>query len=180
MKRITHFSFWIALGLILTQCASSQPPASTSKGPTTARTAPNYSLEQGCPLDKMTWLVVSKEANEEALSRLAAQLSEAALSDARQLNEMIASGNASPLDLSSTLRSLVENNAQTKVQVTDDFYKEYVNNRLAICAFLDALRKGSIKKDESARATENAFRKVGESFEGLSTNLKEKAARKGN
>ena len=178
MKRISVYTLWIALALILTQCVSSQPTTSTSKTSSGARTAANNGLDNGCPLDKMTWLVVSKEYNETELAKLAGQLSDAARSDAQQLNEMIARGNASPLELSSSLRSMVESISQSKTQVNDEFYKEYVSNRMAICSILDALRKGSMKKDESAKATESAFRKVAESFDELSQSLKDKAARK--
>ncbi|GAB3166012.1 hypothetical protein [Telluribacter humicola] len=179
MKQITVYTFWIGLAMILTQCVSSQPTTTTSKGGSTARTAATTNdLENGCPLDKMNWLVVGKEFNEAELAQLANRLSDAARSDAQQLNEMIARGDASPLAITSSLKSIVEGASQSKMQVNDEFYKEYVSNRMAICSILDALRKGSIKKDESVKATENAFRNVAQSFDELSKNLKEKAARK--
>jgi hypothetical protein len=170
----------MGMALILTQCVSSQP-TTTSSPPANgrvARTTAEHGLENGCPLDKLTWLVVSKEYSDGDLAALAGRLSEAARNDAEKLKEMTARGESTPLEMSSNLKDLVEATSQTKMQVDDSFYKEYINNRMAICSILDALRKGSIKKDESVKATESAFRKVAESFDELSVTHKNKAAKK--
>jgi hypothetical protein len=169
--------------VFLTGCASSSTTTSSRTVSTpTARTAPEgtttgtaNSLANGCPLEKITWLVVSQNYSNADLSSLAQKFAEAAQSDVQKLTVMVNSGNNSPLQLSSSLRTTVESAAAKKINVSDEFYKQYANNRLAMCGVIDALQKGSIKKGESAKAAESAFKSVANSFGSLSGNLRTKA-----
>lgn len=177
---ITAGSFAI-LVVLLSGCASSSSSTSTRTISTpTARTTPaattSSNLSDGCPLEKINWLVVSQQYSNSDLSGLAQKFADAAQSDVQKLTSMVNSGENSPLQISSSLRSTVESAATNKIQVSDEFYKQYASNRLAMCAVIDALQKGSIKKGESAKAAESAFKSVANSFGSLSGNLRTKAA----
>lgn len=171
-------NFVISLVLI-SGCASSSSSTSTRTistptARTTPATAPN--LSDGCPLEKISWLVVSQQYSAADLSNLAQKFADAAQSDVQKLTTLVNSGDNSPLQISSSLRSAVESAATSKLNVSDEFFKQYASNRMAMCAVIDALQKGSIKKGESAKAAESAFKSVASSFGSLSGNLRAKAA----
>lgn len=127
-------------------------------------------------MEKISWLVVSQNYSNADLSSLAQKFADAAQSDVQKLTVMVNNGNNSPLEISSSLRTSVESASVNKVNVSDEFYKQYASNRMAMCAIIDALQKGSIKKGESAKAAESAFKSVANSFGSLSGNLRTKAA----
>lgn len=175
MKKIP-LAVYTSVCLLLAGCGSAPTTSTRTISTPTARTSSETSqLADGCPLDKINWLVVSTQYNNSELALLAQKFSEAAQADAQELNKMALNGDNSPLRLSSALKSVIDNAASTKIQVSDDFYKQYATNRLAMCGIIEALQRGSIKKDESAKATESAFRNVANSFNSLSGNLRVKA-----
>ncbi|WP_373513536.1 hypothetical protein [Persicitalea sp.] len=159
---------------LLTQCASTSPPQTTTAGGGNARvreevagSKDNSTLENGCPLDKMQWLYASDKFDSVQQNSLADTLSKAAKADAATLDRMMANRNNNPLEASSSLKILVEKFAQSRVPVSEEFYKQYASSRMAMCAVMDALRSGSIKQDESTKVAGNTFREVAKSFEKL-------------
>jgi hypothetical protein len=160
---------------VLTQCATTSPSGAPSGGATarvgvesdTPQAQGNASLADGCPLDKMQWLYTSKQFNAAKQKELAAKIVQAAKSDAAVLDKMVADKNNNPLAISSSLKNYVEDMAQSRTPVSDEFYKEYANCRMTMCAVYDALRNGSIKKEESSKVAGNAFRDIARTFEKL-------------
>lgn len=159
--------------LLLMQCASTSPSVSTGGGPT-ARVGTdsntsqnNKTLADGCPLDKMQWLYSSTQYDESKQKELAKKITQAAQADATALDEMVANNNNNPLGITSELKTYVDQMSQSRTPVSDEFYKQYANSRMTMCAVYDALRSGSIKKDESSKVAGNAFRDIARSFEKL-------------
>jgi hypothetical protein len=170
----------ILISLLLVQCTSAPSTSTrTISTPTTRVSTPSTAptkLSDGCPLDKINWLVVGTQYSNQDLALLSQKIADAAQSDVQKLNQMIANGGNSPLEISSSLGSMIDNASSTKIQVSDDFYKQYVSSRMAMCGIVEALKRGSIKKDESAKAAESTFKNVANSFGTLSGNLRTKAA----
>ncbi|GAB2789102.1 hypothetical protein GCM10027275_37560 [Rhabdobacter roseus] len=161
--------------LLLTQCVATQPSTTgTSQRPTArigteAETGPaTAKLNGGCPLDKLQWLEAAKQYDQEKQRSLASQLAQAAQADAATLDRMASSGNNNTLAMDSELKGLVEKLAANgKVPVSDGFYKEYLSSRMAMCAVMDALRNGSIKKDETSKVASTTFKNIAKSFQGM-------------
>lgn len=158
---------------ILTQCATTSPPASSPTGGVNSRVgteAPTPSaspLSAGCPLDKMQWLASSKNFDSLQQKEMAKKIALAAHEDAAILDKMVASNSNSPLEITSSLKSVVDAMAQTKTPVSEGFYKQYTNSRMTMCAVFDALRNGSIKLEDRSKVAGNTFRDVAQSFEKL-------------
>jgi len=177
MKHLPKFLSLVALAL-LTQCATtSNPPQSTIPGGGNARVneeatvaIDNSTLDKGCPLDKLQWLYISEKFDAALQNQLADTLAQAARTDAATLDRMVANRNNNPMAASSSLKMLVEKMAGDRVPVSEGFYKQYANSRMTMCAVMEALRSGSIKKDESSKVAGNTFREVAKSFESLKTN----------
>lgn len=177
MKHLPRLLSLAALAF-LTQCAStSNPPRSTAPGGGNARVneearvaTDNSTLAKGCPLDKLQWLHVSEKFDLARQNQLADTLAQAARTDAATLDRMAANRNNNPMAASSSLKMLVEKMAEDRVPVSGEFYRQYANSRMAMCAVMEALRSGSIKKDESSKVAGNTFREVAKSFESLKTN----------
>ncbi len=157
---------------LFAQCATTSPNQSPTFGSPTARvdtqptaTSQELTLDKSCPLDKMQWLYASKEVNLPKQQQLAQLIADAALADATTLEQMASQNTNNPLAVSSSLKALIDKVAITKTPVTDAFYKEYVNSRMAMCAVIEALRNGSIKKDQSSKAAGTAFKDVAKKFE---------------
>lgn len=169
--------FLLSALVLLTQCATTNPPQTTTRGEGNARIETGNStdsdkstLNQGCPLDKLQWLYVSDNFNLARQNQLADTLAQAARTDAATLDRMVANRNNNPMAASSALKTLVENMAVNRVSVSEEFYKQYASSRMAMCAVIDALRSGSIKQDQSSKVAGNTFREVAKSFESLKTN----------
>ena len=162
--------FLLLTGVVYLQCTSSQRMTSKNSGDASARlgaeeTVTTWTLQRGCPLDKVNWLSGSKEFDASTQAVLSNLLKEAALHDAQMLEKMAQQGVANPLLLESRLRVVVDSIAQHRIQVSELFYKEYASSRLTLCSYIEALRNGSIRKEESMKATETAFRRVSSTFE---------------
>ena len=162
---------------LLAQCATTSPNQTAKPGGSNARvneesttTTDNSTLDKGCPLDKLQWLYVSEKFDLAQQNQLADTLARAAKADAATLDRMAANRNNNPLAASSTLKTLVEKMAASRVPVSEEFYKQYSSSRMAMCAVMDALRSGSIKQDESSKVAGNTFREVAKSFDSLKTN----------
>lgn len=149
----------IALG---SNGCSSSSPSTTNTTTNPAGRVVAVTLNSDCPLEKTSWLVVDQQANLEVQSALAKQLSSAAIADANNISVV---SNHSTLHFASSLQKLIDENANKKVKVSQAFYNEYTANRNSLCAVLEALRRGSIKKEESSKTAETAFRKIALSFE---------------
>ena len=176
MKYLKKAIFLTILAL-LTQCATTLPSQTAKPGGNNARvneestaTTDKSTLDKGCPLDKLQWLYVSDKFDATRQNQLADTLAQAAKADAATLDRMVANRNNNPMTISSTLKTLVEQMAVSRVPVSEEFYKQYSSSRMAMCAVMDALRSGSIKQDESSKVAGNTFREVANSFEGLKTN----------
>lgn len=161
---------------LLTQCATTSPPQTSPPGGRNARvdtTTPsepesdNSTLEKGCPFDKVQWLYASKEFDTARQKELALGIIESAQNDAAALDRMMANKNNNPLLISSRLKAYVEKMAKSKTPVSDEFYKQYVNSRMTMCAVIDALRNGSVKPEESTKVAGNTFRDIARAFEKL-------------
>jgi hypothetical protein len=159
---------------LLTQCASTTPSRPSSPGGSNARvdtTTPavvdNSTLEKGCPFEKVQWLYASKDFDSTRQNALAKGIIESAQTDAATLDRLLANKNNNPLVISSALKAYVEKMAATRTPVSDEFYKQYVNSRMTMCAVIDALRDGSVKADESSKVASNTFKDVIKSFEKL-------------
>lgn len=164
------FALLLLTAVIYFQCTSSQRAASTNSGAASARlgaeeTATTWTLQRGCPLDKVNWISGSKEFDTTAQAALSNVLRAAALHDAQTLEKMAQQGVANPLLLESRLRVVVDSIAQHRIQVSEAFYKDYAASRLTFCSYIEALRNGSVRKEESMKATETAFRRVSSTFE---------------
>ena len=175
MKYLRKSLFLFGLAL-LTQCATTSPPQTDNSGGSNARvsvddkptaSADISTLAKGCPLDKLQWLYASEKFDAARQNQLADTLAKAAQFDAATLDRMAANRNNNPMVASSSLKVLVEKMAQTRVPVSEEFYKQYASSRMAMCAVMDALRSGSIKQDESSKVAGNTFREVAKSFEKL-------------
>ncbi|MBU1822040.1 MAG: hypothetical protein KKG00_11095 [Bacteroidetes bacterium] len=161
----------------LTQCATTPPSRTTSTSSPTARvgtesnapqaSSSGSSLANGCPLDKMQWLYASTKYDATREKELAAKITIAAQTDAATLDKMVANSAANPLEITSSLKGYVEQMSQSRVPVSDEFYKQYTSSRMTMCAVYDALRNGSIKKDDGAKVAGNAFRDIARTFEKL-------------
>ena len=173
MKFIKKISF-VVLALVFTQCATTTPvrtpnyPVSTPNARVdsqvgTTPTGPN-TLENSCPLEKIQWLYASKQFDPSRQKEIAKQIAAAAQADATTLAQMAANNNNTPLYISSSLKTTIDKLSVTRTPVSEEFYKEYVNSRLAMCAIVDAIRNGSVKKEESSKIAEKTFKDVQESF----------------
>lgn len=171
-------AFFLAVLALLTQCATTLPSQTAKPGGGNVRvneesvvvTTDNSTLDKGCPLDKLQWLYVSGKFDVTQQNQLADTLARAAKADAATLDRMAANRNNNPMTASSTLKTLVEKMAVTRVPVSEEFYKQYSSSRMAMCAVMDALRSGSIKQDESSKVAGNTFREVAKSFDSLKNN----------
>ncbi|TDB61828.1 hypothetical protein [Arundinibacter roseus] len=162
----------LASVFLFTQCATTSPSQSPTLGRPTARvdtqpaaSSQELTLDKSCPLDKVQWLYASKEVNLAKQQQLAQLIAEAALVDATTLDQMVSNNSNNPLAISSSLKALIDKMAETKTPVSDAFYKEYVNSRMTMCAVIEALRNGSIKKDQSSKVAGTAFKDVVKTFE---------------
>lgn len=160
--------------LLLAQCATTSPSQTTLPGGTNVRvdanTQPegdNNTLDKGCPLDKLQWLQVTDNYVLDKQNELADKLATAAQTDAATLDRMAANKNNNPMVISSALKAVVEQMSQSRMPVSEAFFKQYSSSRTAMCAVMDALRNGSIRSDQSSKVAGNTFREVGKSFESL-------------
>lgn len=160
--------------LLLSHCVTTSPSQTTRPGGTNVRVdasaqpeSDNNKLDKGCPLDKLQWLQVTDNYVVEKQNELADKLANAAQADAATLDRMAANKNNNPMVISSALKGVVEQMSQSRMPVSEAFFKQYSSSRAAMCAVMDALRNGSIRADQSAKVAGNTFREVGKSFEGL-------------
>jgi hypothetical protein len=166
-KSIRRSVFWSFIAFIAYGCASSTGNVSTSgTGNPNARVTES-TLQNDCPLEKTSWLVVKNTVEKDQLANISKKLSEAAMRDAEKIRQISTTGKTL-LQLSSELQNVVDSNATGSYAVSQEFYQEYVNNRNSLCAVLEAVRRGSIRKDESLKSAETAFRKISGSFEKFS------------
>jgi hypothetical protein len=156
----------------LTQCATTSPSQSPSSGGSNARVdvekpaeTDNSTLAKGCPLDKLQWLYISEKFGRDEQNKLAEKIILAAQTDAATMDRLVANKNTNPMQASSALKTFIEQAAQVKTPVSDAFYQQYANSRMAMCAVIEALRSGSIKQEESSKVAGNTFREVAKSFE---------------
>ncbi len=166
-NKITSGILGAVLPFFLAGCASTSGSGNSNGNVNNSSARVIPTLQNDCPLQKISWLVVDAKADNEKVASVSRKLSEAALKDADKIKQMATTGN-SPLELSSALQSVVDANAGTRLVVSQEFYQEYVSNRSSLCAVLEAVRRGSIKKEESTKSTETAFRKISGSFEKFS------------
>jgi hypothetical protein len=164
--------FFISCLGFLTQCATTSPSQSTSSGGSNARVDVEKSTDQddstlakGCPLDKLQWLYASESFDSARQNQLVEKIIQSAQTDAATLDRLVANKNTNPLAVSSALKAYIEKAALTRTPVSDAFYKQYTNSRMTMCAVMEALRSGSIKRDESSKVAGNTFREVAKSFE---------------
>jgi len=121
-------------------------------------------METSCPLEKIQWLYASKQFDPTRQKEIAKQISISAQTDATTLDRMASNNNNTPLNISSSLKATVDKLAINRTPVSEEFYKQYVNSRLAMCAIVDAIRNGSVKKEESSKIAGKSFKDVEESF----------------
>lgn len=164
MKNSFHRSVLLGIAaLAIYGCASSTGSISTGNNTNPNARVTESTLQNDCPLEKTSWLVVKAQVDQDQLGIISKKLSDAALKDAENIRQMSTTGN-NLLQLNSALQHVVDSNATTPYAVSQEFYQEYVNNRNSLCAVLEAVRRGSIRKDESLKSTETAFRKISGSF----------------
>lgn len=156
----------------LTQCATTSPSQNFPSGGGNARVdvessaeADNSLLAKGCPLNPLQWLYTSKQFDQAVQNDIAANIAQAAQTDAATLDRLVANKNSNPMAISSALKAYIDKAAQAKIPVSEAFYQQYANSRMTMCAVMDALRSGSIKQDESSKVAGNTFREVVKSFE---------------
>ncbi|MPR32970.1 hypothetical protein [Salmonirosea aquatica] len=157
---------------ILSQCATTSPSQSPSMGGGNARVdvegsadTDNSLLSKGCPLDKLQWLYASQQFDKAKQNQLAEKITQSAQADAATMDRLVANKNTNPMAVSSALKTYIEQASKSRTPVSDEFYQQYVNSRMTMCAVIDALRSGSIKQEDSPKVAGNTFRDVAKSFE---------------
>ena len=92
-----------------------------------------------CPLERLDWMEVSESYDSEKVIELAATLSAAAEADAKVIKGL--ENLEANTDFSSELDKEVGKKSVKKVAVSKEFYENYVNQRLSLCALLQALQQ---------------------------------------
>lgn len=174
MKILKKLTYFVSL-ILFTQCATTTPirtqsyPAGTTPNarvdtlPSTTGSDPN-TLENGCPMEKIQWMYASKQFDLTKQKEVARQIAAAAQTDANTLDRMASNNNNTPLYISSSLKTTIDKLSLTRTAVSEEFYKEYINSRLAMCAIVDAIRNGSVKKEESSKIAGKTFKDVEVTF----------------
>lgn len=126
-----------------------------------------------CPLERFDWLNVTEGYSSETVIKLASSIEAAAKADAESIRLIEeGSGKAS---FSGTLRSVIQNSSGAKAEVSQVFYEQYIANRTALCAIIEAKQNGFYSDADALKEAQKIYTEIATSFSRIQAREKKKA-----